>query len=206
MDCGSTDEDESLLCAAQKEKYDPDYFKCTDGTSIPDRWFCDKEKDCPDGSDESVSIWFFSLFSVIDLSFQEEKISIYISILHFDLKLQQNCTQSTIDLNRSHALLLVGQQHLIRNVSLEHTDLWLTVENVNSTESLTVFDYSYKTGEIFWCDVAEQRIFKTTIDDDDGYNRETIRRLANNVTINGLAVDWIYYHIYYTECMVLQKK
>lgn len=101
-----------------------------------------------------------------------------------------------------NASLLVGFQHDIRKISIDHPDVVSPMQNVNYTQSLTVFDYSYQTNELFWCDIGQQSVFRTSIDDKDGYNRETIRHFPNNTIVNGLAVDWIYKNIYYTQCLV----
>ncbi|KAG7494682.1 low-density lipoprotein receptor-related protein 1-like [Solea senegalensis] len=34
----------------------PKQFGCRDGTCIPKGWRCDREKDCPDGSDEEPDV------------------------------------------------------------------------------------------------------------------------------------------------------
>lgn len=101
-----------------------------------------------------------------------------------------------------NASLIVGFQNDMRRISIDHPDEMLIIQNVNYTRSLTVFDYSYQTKEVFWCDVGHQSIFRTSIDDKNGYNRKVIRALSKYTTVNGLAVDWIYKHIFYTQYMV----
>lgn len=98
--------------------------------------------------------------------------------------------------------MLVGFQNDMRKLSIDHPDEMLTVQNVNFTHSLTVFDYSYESDEVFWCDIGLRSVFKSSINDRDGYNREAIRDLHNTTMINGLAIDWIYKHVYYTHCWV----
>lgn len=90
----------------------------------------------------------------------------------------------------------------MRKIPIDHPDMMSTLQNLNYTHTLTAFDYSYRTNEVFWCNIGHQAVYKTSLNDKDSYNRGTIRNLLNITTINGLAVDWIYQHIYYTQCWV----
>jgi len=49
---------------------------------------------------------------------------------------------------------------------------------------------------IFWSDVSEQKIYKAPID--EGNDRSIVVK-DKQITADGLAVDWIYNHIYYTD-------
>lgn len=67
---------------------------------------------------------------------------------------------------------------------------------VNDTKSATGLDYVFRRGMIFWSDVSEQVIYKSPID--EGSNRAIVIQ-NHQVTTDGLAVDWIYDHIYYSD-------
>lgn len=92
-----------------------------------------------------------------------------------------------------HASLLFARRHDIRKISLEHNEM---TSIVNNTKSATALDYVFRTGMIFWSDVSEQRIYKAPID--EGNERIAVVT-ESKVTADGLAVDWIYNHIYYSD-------
>lgn len=92
-----------------------------------------------------------------------------------------------------HASLLFARRHDIRKISLEHNEMTLIV---NSTKTATALDYVFRTGMIFWSDVSEQKIYKAPID--EGNDRITVIK-DSQITADGLAIDWIYNHIYYSD-------
>lgn len=67
---------------------------------------------------------------------------------------------------------------------------------VNNTKSATALDYVFRTGMIFWSDVSDQRIYKAPID--EGNERIAVVK-DSQITADGLAVDWIYSHLYYSD-------
>lgn len=92
-----------------------------------------------------------------------------------------------------HVSLLFARRHDIRKISLEHNEMTSIVDN---TKSATALDYVFKTGMIFWSDVAEQRIYRAPI---DKANERIAVVKDSKVTADALAVDWIYDHIYYSD-------
>ncbi|XP_055694730.1 low-density lipoprotein receptor isoform X5 [Lutzomyia longipalpis] len=92
-----------------------------------------------------------------------------------------------------HASLLFARRKDIRKISLDHREM---TSIVNDTKSATALDYVFRTGMIFWSDVAEQKIYKAPID--EGSDKTVVVR-DQVVTSDGLAVDWIYNHIYFTD-------
>ncbi|CAH1393480.1 unnamed protein product [Nezara viridula] len=92
-----------------------------------------------------------------------------------------------------HASLLFTRRHDIRKISLDHHEMTAIV---NDTKSATALDFVFRTGMIFWSDSSEKKIFKAPID--EGSERTVV--ISNEITIcDGLAVDWLYSHIYWTD-------
>ncbi|XP_055379228.1 putative uncharacterized protein DDB_G0282133 isoform X1 [Condylostylus longicornis] len=92
-----------------------------------------------------------------------------------------------------HASLLFARRQDIRKIALDHAEM---TSIVNDTKSATALDFVFRTGMIFWSDVSTQRIYKAPIDEG---NDKTIVLKDRSVTSDGLAVDWVYSHIYFTD-------
>jgi hypothetical protein len=67
---------------------------------------------------------------------------------------------------------------------------------VNDTKSATALDFVFRTDMIFWSDVSDQKIYKAPI---EGGSKRTVVIKDELTTSDGLAVDWIYSHIYWTD-------
>ncbi|XP_026831949.1 very low-density lipoprotein receptor isoform X1 [Drosophila erecta] len=92
-----------------------------------------------------------------------------------------------------HASLLLARRHDIRKIALDRPEM---TSIVNSTKSATALDFVFRTGMIFWSDVTTQKIYKAPIDEG---NDKTVVLTKSSVTSDGLAVDWIYNHVYFTD-------
>uniref|UniRef100_A0A1I8M8N4 EGF-like domain-containing protein n=1 Tax=Musca domestica TaxID=7370 RepID=A0A1I8M8N4_MUSDO len=92
-----------------------------------------------------------------------------------------------------HASLLLARRHDIRKIALDHMEI---TSIVNNTKSATALDFVFRTGMIFWSDVTTQSIYKAPID--EGSDKTVVLK-EHTVTSDGLAVDWIYNHIYFTD-------
>nr|CAL47126.1 lipophorin receptor [Blattella germanica] len=92
-----------------------------------------------------------------------------------------------------HASLLFARRHDIRKISLDHHEMTAIV---NDTKSATALDFVFRTGMIFWSDVSDLKIYKAPID--EGTERTVVIK-DELTTSDGLAVDWIYNHIYWTD-------
>nr|CAD7424098.1 unnamed protein product [Timema monikensis] len=92
-----------------------------------------------------------------------------------------------------HASLLFARRHDIRKISLDHHEMTAIV---NDTKSATALDFVFRTGMIFWSDISDQKIYKAPID--EGSERVVVIK-ESLTTSDGLAVDWIYNHIYWTD-------
>uniref|UniRef100_A0A6P4FDT0 Low-density lipoprotein receptor isoform X2 n=1 Tax=Drosophila rhopaloa TaxID=1041015 RepID=A0A6P4FDT0_DRORH len=95
--------------------------------------------------------------------------------------------------SEGHASLLLTRRHDIRKIALDRPEM---TSIVNSTKSATALDFVFRTGMIFWSDVSTQTINKAPID--EGSERAVVLT-KSSVTSDGLAVDWIYNHVYYTD-------
>ncbi|XP_059048111.1 very low-density lipoprotein receptor isoform X2 [Achroia grisella] len=92
-----------------------------------------------------------------------------------------------------HPSLLFARRFDIRKISLDHHEM---VAIVNDTKSATALDYVFRTGMIFWSDVADEKIYKAPIDEG---SQRTVVIGDQLITSDGLAVDWIYNHLYWTD-------
>lgn len=92
-----------------------------------------------------------------------------------------------------HASLLFAHFTDIRKISLDHQEITAIV---NKTNGATALDFVFKTGMIFWTDVRDKCIYKAPID--EGSKKVVV--ISNDATtVDGLAVDWLYNHIYWTN-------
>ncbi|XP_017776148.1 PREDICTED: very low-density lipoprotein receptor-like isoform X2 [Nicrophorus vespilloides] len=92
-----------------------------------------------------------------------------------------------------HASLLFARRRDIRKISLDHHEM---TSIVNETNAATALDFVFRTGMIFWSDVTDKKIYKAPID--EGNERSVV--ITDDITTSdGLAVDWIYNHIYWTD-------
>ncbi|VVC91011.1 unnamed protein product [Leptidea sinapis] len=92
-----------------------------------------------------------------------------------------------------HPSLLFARRFDIRKISLDHHEM---VAIVNDTKSATALDYVFRTGMIFWSDVTDEKIYKAPIDEG---SQRTVVIGDQLITSDGLAVDWIYNHLYWTD-------
>ncbi|XP_050744972.1 very low-density lipoprotein receptor isoform X3 [Drosophila biarmipes] len=95
--------------------------------------------------------------------------------------------------SEGHASLLLARRHDIRKIALDHMEM---TSIVNSTKAATALDFVFRTGMIFWSDVTTKSIYKAPIDEG---SEKTVVLTKSSVTSDGLAVDWIYNHVYFTD-------
>ncbi|XP_041357681.1 very low-density lipoprotein receptor-like [Gigantopelta aegis] len=96
---------------------------------------------------------------------------------------------------RSPELLLADRKDL-RKINLEtyHYTLLVSEEKVFGAVAM---DFDYVDNMLFWTDVAVEQVLKANLD-----NISDVKVVADNKTVqtpDGLAVDWIYKHIYWTD-------
>jgi len=93
-----------------------------------------------------------------------------------------------------HPSLLFAHKSDVRKLSLDRPSMTAIV---NNTRSSCAVDFHFKTGMVFWSDVREEKIYKAPID--SGYPDLTVVAETGVVTADGLAVDWVYNHVYWTD-------
>lgn len=95
--------------------------------------------------------------------------------------------------NEGHSALLFTHRTDIRRFSLDRRDLTAIV---NETRGSTGLDFHFESGMLFWSDVYDRRIYKAPIDEGE---TKTVVVFGEVVNVDGLAVDWIYRHLYWTD-------
>ncbi|XP_041357308.1 very low-density lipoprotein receptor-like isoform X2 [Gigantopelta aegis] len=94
------------------------------------------------------------------------------------------------------AELLLADRKDLRKIHLEtyHYTLLVSEEKVFGAIAM---DFDYDDNMLFWTDVAVEQVLKANFD-----NISDVKVVADNKTVqtpDGLAVDWIYKHIYWTD-------
>ena len=92
-----------------------------------------------------------------------------------------------------HPSLLFAHKTDIRKLSLDRPAM---TPLVNNTRSSCALDFHFKTGMMFWSDVMEESIYSAHID--EGQHRSLVVE-EGVVTADGLAVDWVHAHLYWTD-------
>lgn len=95
--------------------------------------------------------------------------------------------------NEGHSALLFTHGTDIRRFALDRRDL---TSIVNETRSSTALDFHFESGMLYWSDINDRRIYKAPIDEGE---TKTVVASGHVVKADGLAVDWIYRHLYWTD-------
>uniref|UniRef100_A0A1A9WV83 EGF-like calcium-binding domain-containing protein n=1 Tax=Glossina brevipalpis TaxID=37001 RepID=A0A1A9WV83_9MUSC len=184
------------------------HYDCGDGQCITLAQVCNKQKDCPNSEDEPTTTIaarykLINNRSCIDVNECIENPGICSQICINEIGgFKCECIQGYRHDPRNHtrckaieghASLLLARRHDIRKIALDRLEM---TSIVNNTKSATALDFAFRTGMIFWSDVSTQSIYKAPIDEG---NEKTIVLKASGVTSDGLAIDWIYNHIYFTD-------
>lgn len=98
-----------------------------------------------------------------------------------------------------HTSLIFAHKTDIRKISLERggPQIPAITSIVNETRSSCAVDYVFRTGTIFWSDVMTQKIYKAPLD--EGHKKEVVIDDHVIVTADGIACDWIYSRLYWTD-------
>lgn len=97
--------------------------------------------------------------------------------------------------NDGHAALLFAHSSDIRRFSLDRND---ETAIVKVTASSMALDYHFETGMLFWSDLNDKCIYKAPIDEGDARS-VVLGDISAPMNVEGLAVDWIYQHLYWTD-------
>ncbi|XP_045781446.1 low-density lipoprotein receptor-like [Maniola jurtina] len=92
-----------------------------------------------------------------------------------------------------HPSLLIATMSDIVKISLSHLKI---VTIVKDTEFAVALDYHFKTGMVFWSHFVRRKIYKSPIDDG---GQQPVAIGDMRVKTEGLAVDWIYNRLYWTD-------
>ncbi|KAK3090046.1 hypothetical protein FSP39_008801 [Pinctada imbricata] len=92
--------------------------------------------------------------------------------------------------------LIFANRHDIRKFDLHSSTLRPVIEELNSAISV---DYDYKNKMVYWSDVALEAVYRAPIDA-NGTAGKSEKILSDNMqTPDGIAVDWMYGNIYWTD-------
>jgi len=210
INCGSRLANRTVPCG-------PTEFSCAElPFCVAADWVCDGERDCPDGSDEAVSVCGeaparLPLPAAPDPAVTASRAG---ECGAWPPACSQVCQSGPagdprcscvrgykpdpVDATRckageGHPSLLFAHKTDIRKLSLDRPSITAIV---NNTRSACAVDFHFKTGMVFWSDVREERIYRAPID--SGYPDQALLTQAV-VTADGLAVDWVYSHLYWTD-------
>lgn len=91
------------------------------------------------------------------------------------------------------ASLYFALRHNIQKISLDTNEMTTII---NKTNASTTFDYSFHTGTIFWNDLYDEKIYKTSPNES---SEQIVINKDLKISADVLAVDWIYNNLYYTD-------
>ena len=89
--------------------------------------------------------------------------------------------------------LIFSHSYDIRRIRLRDSDM---TSVVSDTHGVTALDYHFSQNQILWSDRKEKKIYRANLSNTN--SREVIVA-EEEVAADGLAVDWIHGHIYYTD-------
>ncbi|XP_015924680.1 very low-density lipoprotein receptor isoform X1 [Parasteatoda tepidariorum] len=92
-----------------------------------------------------------------------------------------------------HIVILFTNRQEIRKIDTETKEYLAVVSNLRNGVAL---NYDYGTGTIYWCDNIEEAIKSVPVNSGSPVNTIVSQDLG---TIDGIAVDWIYGHIYWSD-------
>jgi hypothetical protein len=92
-----------------------------------------------------------------------------------------------------HTIVLFTNRRDIRKIDVETSEYVSVVNNLRSSVAL---DYDYRTGTVYWSDVVEESIKSVPMDSGEPVTTVISSGLS---TVDGIAFDWIYGNIYWTD-------
>ncbi|XP_072924992.1 very low-density lipoprotein receptor-like [Hemitrygon akajei] len=192
QDCPSGDDESDDLCkdtAMQLGNCGEYEFHCNTGQCIGLQSACDNFPDCTDGTDEANC-------DRNECLEENGKCSDYC----WDLPLGYECAcPSGLELINhftcigEEPFVIFTNQGDIRKLSINRMEYEDLADNLKNAETLAT-DIASST--IYWSDATNQGIFSKSMD------RESKLIIRDVQRIGGIAVDWIYGHIYWTESEV----
>ncbi|XP_062888154.1 very low-density lipoprotein receptor-like [Mobula hypostoma] len=189
QDCPAGDDESDDLCkdtAVQLGNCGEFELQCNTGQCIGLQSVCDNFPDCTDGTDEANC-------DRNECLEENGKCSDYC----WDLPLGYECACPS-GLELINHFTCVGEEPFviftnhgdIRKLSINKMEYEELADNLENAETLAT-DVASST--IYWSDATNQGIFSKSVD------RESKQIIGDVQRTGGIAVDWIYGHIYWTE-------
>ncbi|XP_048384041.1 very low-density lipoprotein receptor isoform X2 [Stegostoma tigrinum] len=191
-DChDGTDE---INCRNVSECTGPTNFKCHSGECIDMTLVCNQQQDCQDWSDEPLK----------ECNVDECQNPSVCSQICVNLKggykcecyegYQMDAANGVCKAVGKEPYLMFTNRRDIRKIGLEHKEYTEVVEQLRNTVAL---DADIAEQRLFWADLGERAIFSTSLDQ---RSSEGHSRIVGDLGVPvGIAVDWIYKNIYWTD-------
>ncbi|GCC23412.1 hypothetical protein chiPu_0001807 [Chiloscyllium punctatum] len=169
-------------------------FICHDGQCVPSKWQCDGVADCEDGSDEASDICYTSICHMNEISCGPG--SLQCIPVTWKCDGEKDCNTGSDEENcGKEPYLIFTNRHDIRKLGLHHHEYSQVAVQLRNAVAL---DADIAEQRIYWADVGHQAIFSMSINEwkDQAGPSVVVGDLDTPV---GIAVDWIYKHIYWTD-------
>ncbi|KAK6322655.1 hypothetical protein J4Q44_G00074470 [Coregonus suidteri] len=178
----------------------PDKFKCRSGECIEMSKVCNKARDCPDWSDEPIKDCNRKTCGDINECMNPGICSQICINLKGGYKCechnsyQMDPTTGVCKAVGKEPCLIFTNRRDIRKLGLERREYTQIVEQLRNTVAL---DADFTQQRIFWADLSQRAIFSTVLDKRGDVGSHV--KVIDNVTPVGIAVDWIYNNIYWSD-------
>nr|XP_054607731.1 low-density lipoprotein receptor isoform X1 [Nothobranchius furzeri] len=96
-------------------------------------------------------------------------------------------------------MLFFTSQHEVRKITVDHSEY---VRLIPQLKNAVALDLDIPNKRIFWSDLSEKKIYSSGIDEVDDSSRHIEVIGSGLETPEGLAVDWIYGNIYWTDSLL----
>ncbi|XP_045440577.1 low-density lipoprotein receptor-related protein 8 isoform X6 [Pipistrellus kuhlii] len=182
-------------CLKESTCEGPRRFQCKSGECVDGGKVCDSQRDCRDWSDEPLKECGLN-----------ECLHNNGGCSHIcnDLKIGFECTcpagyrlldQKTCRAGRSPSLIFTNR-HEVRRIGLVKRDYSRLIPMLKNVVAL---DVEVATNRIYWCDLSYRKIYSAYMDKASDPAEQEVLIDAQLHSPEGLAVDWVHKHIYWTD-------